>query len=121
MMPGPTTASSAARRTRQDLKAATRTSVLPPQQIDHIVCRDDSGKAPLFVNDGKREQVVFVEECDHLVFGRVEVTIHRRSGDEPAERRVRISDHCPCDRNGADQLSFWPGDVDGRQGLEFSL
>src|SRR5947207_15295156 len=94
MMPGPITASSAARRTRPDrsdvLRAARRTSVLPPEQIDDVVCRDDSGEASVFVHDGKREQVVLVEQLDDFVFRRVEVTADERFRRECGERRASV-------------------------------
>src|SRR5689334_9086327 len=97
MMPGPTTASSAARRTRPDfsdvLRAAARTrSGLPPQQVDDVVCGDDAGQTPVFVHDRKREQVVLVEELDNLVFGRVEMTADERLGAEGRERRGLVGD-----------------------------
>src|SRR5579872_3737405 len=81
MMPGPTTAISRARRTRHDRsdvlsdvrRVAGRTSVLPPQQIDDVVGRDDAGEASVFVDHRQGEQVVLVEELDDLVFRRVEM------------------------------------------------
>ena len=39
-----------------------------PQQTDHIIRGDDSGKPLFFVHYGQREQVVFIEHFRHIFF-----------------------------------------------------
>src|SRR5689334_20849138 len=96
MIPGPTIARSAASLTRLDLSdalnVAARTSVLPPQQVDDVVCRDDAGETPVFVNDRQREQVVLVEQLDDFVLGRVHVAADERLGAESRQQRGLVRD-----------------------------
>src|SRR3954447_5310510 len=102
MKPGPTTAKTRARRTRQLLSSAT--SVPMPQHRDHVVRRDDAGNASVLVDDSERDQVVLVEECRDFVLRRV-----RRAGDirfaEIRQLRGRRGNRNLDQRYRADELA----------------
>src|SRR3954451_14078104 len=111
MKPGPTTAKTRARRTRQLLSSAT--SVPMAQHRDHVVRRDDAGDASVLVDDGERDQVVLVEERRDFVLRRV-----RRACDvrlaEVRQLRGRRRDGDLDERYGADQLAAGAGEINRR-------
>src|SRR5436190_23998100 len=91
MKPGPTTARRSTSRLRQPLNGKLGTciasSVAVPQHRNHIVRGDDAGKAPVLVDDGKSDEVVFVKERGHLGFGRVGRAGHVRLAQIGERRR----------------------------------
>src|SRR5712691_7720063 len=84
MNPGPMTASTSAARARQSRKPLSDTfmmagprSVPMPQHRDHVVRRDDPREAAVLVDDGKSDEVVFVEQRRDFVLRRIGRAEHR--------------------------------------------
>src|SRR5215472_16333157 len=77
MNPGPMTARSSASRTFHDLNEAIDFVFIEwglagvTQHRDHVVRRDDAGKALMLVDNGERDKVVFVEQARDFVVGSV--------------------------------------------------
>src|SRR5689334_22003851 len=70
MNPGPTTARNNATRVRHSLRSSFIASAVA-QHRDHVVGRDDAGQPAVLVDDGQRDQVVFVEQFGDLRLRRV--------------------------------------------------
>src|SRR4029450_7885355 len=49
-------------------------SVVMPKHGDHVVGRDDAGEPPVLVDNGEREEIVFVEQGGHFVLRRIWAT-----------------------------------------------
>src|SRR5215470_6005031 len=77
MNPGPTTARTSAMRRRHSLSQVmtlqTRPSPLMAvsQHRDHVVSGDDAGQPAVFVDDGERDEIVFVEQLRDIGLRRV--------------------------------------------------
>jgi hypothetical protein len=70
-----------------------------PKHGDHVVGRDDAGEAAVFVHDGERDEIVFVEQRRDFVLRRVRSArdirfaqlrqLDRRRGDRDLDERDR--------------------------------
>src|SRR5437764_116186 len=116
MNPGPTTARKRTSRLRHSLrrKSIACVSVTMSQHRDHLVGGDDAGQASMCVDDGERDQVVFVEERRDLVLRRV-----RRAGDvrlaQIGQLRAGRRDGDPDERHGSDEPMARARQVDRRE------
>src|SRR5712691_3129338 len=73
MKPRPMPASSSIRRLRQPLAKNFMSgwSVVMAEHGDHVIGGDDAGEAAVFVHNGERDEIVFVEQGGDLVLRRI--------------------------------------------------
>src|SRR5471030_3250559 len=106
MNPGPMTASSSTMRAFQLLRNFIAPSIPVPQHRDHVIRGDDAREAPMLVDDGERDQVVFVEE--RRDFG---LRCVSRAGNVRLAqlRQLHPGDERAIFTSGTDPTSFRPG------------
>src|SRR5215831_1824756 len=85
--PGPTTARKRTRRLRHRLSENGIAHLAVPQHRDHVVGGDDADESSVGIDDGKREEVVFVEGRRDLVFWRIECAGNDLVTERPEPRR----------------------------------